>query len=45
MVGTSRETVTRVVKGLKEQGWLRQEGKHYLVPAPSEGGSPEVGSD
>ena len=33
MVGTSRETVTRVVKGLKEQGWLRQEGKKYQVPA------------
>ncbi len=32
MIGTSRETVTRVVKGLKEQGWLEQEGKHYLVP-------------
>ena len=36
MVGTSRETVTRVVKGLKEQGWLRQEGKKYLVPAAEE---------
>jgi CRP-like cAMP-binding protein len=33
MVGTSRETVTRVVKRLKEQGWLEQEGKRYLVPA------------
>ena len=33
MIGTSRETVTRVVKGLKEQGWLDQEGKKYLVPA------------
>ena len=33
MIGTSRETVTRVVKGLKEQGWLEQQGKHYLVPA------------
>ncbi len=32
MIGTSRETVTRVVKGLKEQGWLEQEGKQYLVP-------------
>ena len=33
MVGTSRETVTRVVKGLKTAGWLKQEGKKYLVPA------------
>jgi CRP-like cAMP-binding protein len=33
MIGTSRETVTRVVKELKEQGWLDQDGKHYLVPA------------
>ena len=33
MIGTSRETVTRVVKGLKEDGWLDQEGKRYLVPA------------
>ena len=32
MIGTSRETVTRVVKELKEQGWLDQDGKHYLVP-------------
>jgi CRP-like cAMP-binding protein len=32
MIGTSRETVTRAVKGLKEEGWLAQEGKHYLVP-------------
>ena len=32
MVGTSRETVTRVVKDLKESGWLRQEGKRYHVP-------------
>ena len=32
MVGTSRETVTRVVKDLKESGWLRQEGKRYNVP-------------
>jgi len=31
MIGTSRETVTRVVKGLKQDGWLRQEGKRYLV--------------
>ncbi len=33
MIGTSRETVTRVIKGLKQDGWLRQEGKQYLVPA------------
>ena len=32
MIGTSRETVTRALKGLKEHGWLRQEGKKYLVP-------------
>ncbi len=34
MIGTSRETVTRVVKELKTDGWLEQEGKQYLVPAP-----------
>ena len=33
MIGTSRETVTRVVKELKQDGWLEQEGKQYLVPA------------
>ena len=33
MIGTSRETVTRVVKELKTAGWLEQEGKRYLVPA------------
>ncbi len=32
MIGTSRETVTRAVKGLKEERWLQQRGKHYLVP-------------
>ena len=32
MIGTSRETVTRALKGLKEEGWLAQEGKKYLVP-------------
>jgi CRP-like cAMP-binding protein len=32
MIGTSRETVTRAVKGLKQDGWLTQDGKHYLVP-------------
>ena len=31
MIGTSRETVTRVVKELKQEGWLRQEGKRYRV--------------
>jgi len=31
MIGTSRETVTRVVKELKQEGWLDQEGKHYLL--------------
>jgi len=35
MIGTSRETVTRVVKELKTSGWLEQEGKRYLVPAES----------
>ena len=32
MIGTSRETVTRVIKGLKQEGWLHQKGKRYLVP-------------
>lgn len=32
MVGTSRETVTRAIKQLKESGWLSQEGKRYVVP-------------
>ena len=32
MIGTSRETVTRVVKELKQDGWLEQQGKSYLVP-------------
>ena len=36
MIGTSRETVTRVLKVLKDQGWLAQEGKHYLVSASPE---------
>jgi CRP-like cAMP-binding protein len=31
MIGTSRETVTRVVKELKQEGWLDQEGKLYLL--------------
>jgi CRP/FNR family transcriptional regulator len=33
MVGTSRETVTRVVKQLKQDGWLEQRRKRYVVPA------------
>ncbi|MDH3520659.1 MAG: Crp/Fnr family transcriptional regulator [Myxococcales bacterium] len=33
MIGTSRETVTRALKDLKQQGWLAQEGKRYLVPS------------
>jgi len=32
LVGTSRETITRVIKELKEAGWLEQQGKCYLVP-------------
>jgi CRP-like cAMP-binding protein len=32
MIGTSRETVTRALKGLKGEGWLTQQGKKYLVP-------------
>lgn len=32
LVGTSRETVTRVIKELKDEGWLQQEGKRYLIP-------------
>jgi len=32
MIGTSRETVTRIVKRLKQDDWLVQEGKKYLVP-------------
>ena len=36
MVGTSRETITRVVKDLKDSGWLGQRGKRYLVPAARE---------
>ena len=33
MIGTSRETVTRAVKGLKEEGWLDQRGKQYIIAA------------
>ena len=32
MIGTSRETVTRAVKELKQGGWLGQVGKRYLLP-------------
>ncbi len=32
MIGTSRETVTRAIKGLKQDGWLEQKGKQYTVP-------------
>jgi CRP/FNR family transcriptional regulator/CRP/FNR family cyclic AMP-dependent transcriptional regulator len=32
MIGTSRETVTRAVKQLKEDGWLDQAGKRYVIP-------------
>ena len=34
MIGTSRETVTRVIKQLKQDEWLDQEGKRYLIDAP-----------
>ena len=36
LVGTSRETVTRVIKELKQEGWLEQVGKQYLVAAADE---------
>jgi len=32
MIGTSRETVTRAVKQLKDEGWLGQVGKRYVIP-------------
>jgi CRP-like cAMP-binding protein len=32
MIGTSRETVTRAIKQLKDDGWLGQEGKRYVIP-------------
>jgi CRP-like cAMP-binding protein len=32
MIGTSRETVTRVIKQLKDDGWLAQCGKRYIIP-------------
>jgi CRP-like cAMP-binding protein len=31
VVGTSRETITRVVKSLKRRGWLAQYGKQYVI--------------
>jgi CRP/FNR family cyclic AMP-dependent transcriptional regulator len=37
MIGTSRETVTRVVKQLKQDDWLGQEGKRYVVPQEGAG--------
>ncbi len=36
MIGTSRETVTRAVKRLKDDGWLTQQGKRYVIPSDSE---------
>jgi CRP-like cAMP-binding protein len=41
MIGTSRETVTRVIKDLKSSGWLQQEGKRYLVSADAGAGEIE----
>ena len=41
MIGTSRETVTRVVKDLKTSGWLGQEGKRYLVASDAGAGDIE----
>lgn len=32
MVGIHRETATRTLKALTNEGWLRREGKRYLVP-------------
>jgi CRP-like cAMP-binding protein len=32
LVGTSRETITRVLKDLKDEGWLAQRGKSYHLP-------------
>jgi len=36
MIGTSRETVTRALKGLKQDGWLTQTGKSYRIPLEEE---------
>ena len=33
MIGTSRETVTRAIKLLKQEGWLEQAGKRYSIPS------------
>jgi CRP-like cAMP-binding protein len=41
MIGTSRETVTRVVKELKGSGWLSQESKRYVIPSDAVGGEVE----
>ena len=32
LVGTSRETITRVLKDLRDEGWLVQHGKSYHLP-------------
>jgi CRP-like cAMP-binding protein len=42
LVGTSRETITRVVKELKDSGWLEQEGKRYLVPTADTDSAPQT---
>lgn len=42
LVGTSRETITRVVKELKDSGWLEQEGKRYLVPTADTDSAPRT---
>jgi CRP-like cAMP-binding protein len=39
MIGTSRETVTRVVKQLKHDAWLGQEGKRYVIEDRPSAGS------
>jgi CRP-like cAMP-binding protein len=31
LVGTSRETITRVLKALRDENWLEQQGKRYAV--------------
>ena len=38
MIGTSRETVTRVLKDLRADGWLEQDGKQYVVPSEAVSG-------
>ena len=37
LVGTSRETVTRVLKALRDEGWLEQQGKRYSVRKDEDG--------